>query len=65
MVVVQLVEWPLPKPEVCNSNPVIGKNLCIEHFFTVNCIEKAKIKKKRGRNGPSKMSESCYCGSPV
>ena len=33
-------------PEVCGSNPVIGK-IYIEHLFTVNCIEKIKMKKKR------------------
>ena len=41
----QLVEWLLPIAEVRSSNPVIGKNY-IEHF-TVNCIEKTKIKEKR------------------
>ena len=28
----------------------------IEHLFTVNCIEKAKIKKKEAGNGPFKKS---------
>ena len=42
----QLVEWLLPLPEVCSLNPVIGK-IYIEHLFTVNCIERTKIKKKR------------------
>ena len=42
MVVAQLIEWVLPKPEFCSLNPVIGKNLYIEHLFTVNCIEKEK-----------------------
>ena len=37
-------------PEVHGSNPVIGK-IYIEHF-TVNCIEKTKIKKKQAGNGP-------------
>ena len=45
VVVAQLVERLLPIPEVCGSNPVIGKNL--HSTFTVNCIEKTKIKKKR------------------
>ena len=45
----QLVEWLLPIPEVYGSNPVIGKNLY--WTFTVNCIEKTKIKKKRPRMG--------------
>ena len=47
----QLVDRPLPIPEVWGSNPVIGKNLCIEHLFTVNCIEKTKIKEKEAVNG--------------
>ena len=46
----QLVERPLPIPEVRALNPVIGK-FYIEHLFTVNCIEKTKIKKKVARNG--------------
>ena len=37
VVVAQLVEWSLPKPEVRGSNPVINK-LYIKHSFTVNCI---------------------------
>ena len=52
VVVAQLIERALPIPEVCGSNPVIGKNLYIEHLFTVNCIEKMKIKKKVAGNGP-------------
>ena len=34
-------------PEVCGLNPVISKHLY--WTFTVNCIEKTKIKKKRPR----------------
>ena len=45
VVVAQLVEWLLPSPEVYGSSPVIGKHLY--WTFTVNCIEKMKIKKKR------------------
>ena len=41
----QLVERSVLIPEVHSSNPVIGKNLY--WTFTVNCIEKTKIKKKR------------------
>ena len=44
VVVAQLVERSLPIPEVHGSNPVIRKNLY--RTFTVNCIEKTKIKKK-------------------
>ena len=40
VVVAQLVERLLPVPEVRGSNPVIGKNLFIEHLFTVNCVLK-------------------------
>ena len=46
VVVAKLKEWSLPTPEVYGSNPVIS-NIYIEHLFTVNCIEKTKIKKKR------------------
>ena len=42
MVVAQFVEWVLLTPEIRGSNPVVGKFL-----FTLNCIEKTKIKKKR------------------
>ena len=42
----QLVEGLLPISEVRSLNPVIGK-IYIEHLFTVNYIEKTKIKKKR------------------
>ena len=43
-----LVERLLRIPEVCGSNPVIGK-IYIEYLFTVKCIEKMRIKKKRQR----------------
>ena len=46
VVVAQLVDRSLAIPEVRGSNPVIGK-IYIEHLFTVNCIAKTKIKKKR------------------
>ena len=52
VVVAQLVEWSLLIPDVRGLNPVIGNYLYIEHLFTVNCIEKTKIKKKEARNGP-------------
>ena len=41
----QWVEWLLPIPDGRGSNLVICKNLYCT--LTVNCIEKAKIKKKR------------------
>ena len=58
MVVAQLIEQALPIPEVHGSNLVIGKKLYIEHLFTVNCIEKTKIKEKEAGNGPFKKN---YC----
>ena len=37
-----MVEWSLPTPEICGSNPNIVK------ILSANCIlEKTKIKKKR------------------
>ena len=42
----QLEERLLPIPEVRSLNPVVDKNY-IDHLFTVNCIEKVTIKKKR------------------
>ena len=52
-VVAQLAERLLLTPEVCGSNPVIGK-IYNEHLFNVNCVEKTKIKKKVTRNGQLK-----------
>ena len=62
VVVAQLVQRSLPILEVRGSIPVIGKNLY--WTFSVNCIEKTKIKKKRPgmahlkKNGPMKTNES-------
>ena len=53
MVAAQLAERSLPIPEVRGSNPVICKKYN-EHLFTVNCIEKMKIKKKGAGIGPFK-----------
>ena len=47
VVVTQLVERSLPIPEVCSSNPVIGKNL----YWTFYCQLYWKYKKEAG-NGP-------------
>ena len=47
-----MVVAQLPTPEVRGSNPVIGKKLYLYHLFTVNCIEKTKIKKNESGNGP-------------
>ena len=46
VVVAHMVEWLLPIPKVCSLTPVIGK-IYIDHLFTVNCIEKTKVKKTR------------------
>ena len=45
VVVAQKVELLRLTPEVRGSNSVISK-ICMEHLFTVNSIEKTKIKKK-------------------
>ena len=50
VVVAQLVEWSLPTPEICGSNPVIGK------ILSTNCAIKYKAeenKEKEARNGQS------------
>ena len=47
----QLVERWLPTPEVCGLNQVIDE-IFKEHLFSVNFIEKTKIKKKEAGNGP-------------
>ena len=47
MVVAQLIERSLPIPDIPSSNPLIGKILY--WTFTVNCIEKMRLKKKRPR----------------
>ena len=46
MDVAHLVERSLLIPEVHGSNPVIGK-INIENLFTISCIEKTKINKRR------------------
>ena len=46
VVVGQLVEQSLPKPQVRGSNPVIGK-IYWTFVYCQLCIEKTKIKKKR------------------
>ena len=59
--VAQLAERPLPILEVRGSNPVIGKNVYIEHLFTVNCIEKTKIMEKEAGNDPfKKILITCF-----
>ena len=52
-VVTQLVEQSLPIPEVCSSNPVIGKKYLYWTFvYCQLCIEKMKINKKEAGDGP-------------
>ena len=49
----ELVEPPLPIPDVRGSNPVIGKKLFVEpveHLFPVKCFEKKKMKEKEAGN---------------
>ena len=61
VVVAQLVERSPLTPEIRDSTPVIGK-LYTEHFFTVNCVEKAKMKKKT----PGMAHHlSCYSSSRI
>ena len=61
MAVAQLAERPLPILEVGGSNLVIGNNLYIEHLFTVNCIEKTKIKEKEAWNDLfKKILKTCF-----
>ena len=50
MVVVQLVEWLLPTPEVRCSNPMVGNTA--HYLHTVNCIKSDENKEKEARNGP-------------
>ena len=47
VIVAQLAEQLLPVPEVCNSNAGIDNCLNIIYLFTVNYIEKIKIKKEK------------------
>ena len=54
MVVAQLAERPITIAEVSGSNPVIDK-MHIEHLFGVNCVEKAKMNKKRQGMAPLKI----------
>ena len=48
-----VVQQLLLTPEVRDSYRVIGK-IYIEHLFTLNCNEKAKIKAKEAGKGPLK-----------
>ena len=45
VVVVQLVEWSLPTPEVCGSNHAMGKLLC-RAFVIYQLIKKTKKRKR-------------------
>ena len=60
VVVAQLVELPLPTPEVRGLNPVTGeffeKNICLH---IVNCIEKTKIKEKEAGIFPFFKKDQC------
>ena len=64
VVVAQLVERSLPTPDVRGSNPLIGNLLQWTFiFFTVNCIEKTKIKKKRPEMPPPQKKEQFLANS--
>ena len=56
--VAQLVERSLPIPEV----RIQSSAKFIEHLFTVNCIEKTKIKRKEAGNGPF-LKKNCLKGT--
>ena len=50
-----LAEWLLLLPEVCGSNPVIGK-FYNEHIYRKLSVKKMKMK-KRGREWPIEERE--------
>ena len=53
VVVAQLVEQLLPIPEVCSSNPVIGKKLFVLNICLLSTgYWKDENKEKEARNGP-------------
>ena len=53
--VAQLVEWSPLIPEVCGSNPVIGKNLFTLNICLLSTVYwKEKNKEKETGNGPFK-----------
>ena len=49
----QFVQWSIPSPKTCSSNPVIGT-----FFTTINFIEKTKNKEKRGRECPNFLKQN-------
>ena len=49
-----MAQLALLNPEVCGSSPVFGKKL--NSMFTVTCIGKTKLKKKRSEMTHLKMS---------
>ena len=53
LVVAQFVQWSIPSPKTCSSNPVIGT-----FFTTINFIEKTKNKEKRGRECPNFLKQN-------
>ena len=52
----QLVEWSFPIPEVCGSNPVIGKN----SNGTICCQLNCKDENKEMRPGKTSMTERVH-----
>ena len=57
VVVAQLVELSLPTPEVCGSNPVIGK-IYFEHCLLSTVFKRRKQRQKGGGNYP--ILKTCH-----
>ena len=56
VVVAQLVEWSLPIPEVCGSNPITSK-VFIEYSLLSTVLKRRKKEKEAG-NGPFFLKKS-------
>ena len=56
MVVAQLAERSLRTQEVSG----FVCKICIDHLFTVNCIEKTNVKITEAGNGPLKRTKDCF-----
>ena len=62
VVVAQLVERPLPIPEVHGSNPVIGKNLYILNTCLLSTVYWKDVnKEKEAENGPFFIYKKTIC----
>ena len=60
MVVAYWQSRPPPTPEICGSNPVIGKLLSNICLLSTVLKRRTKIKKKEARNGPFKKYKTRY-----